>query len=57
MILSHRHRFVFIKGRKVAGTSIEMLLSLICGAEDVVTPMLAIDERQRRARGGRARPE
>lgn len=39
MILSHRHRFLFIKTMKTAGTSIEVFLSRYCGEEDVVTPI------------------
>jgi hypothetical protein len=40
MIISHRYRFIFIKTRKTAGTSIEVYLSQHCGPEDVVTPIL-----------------
>jgi hypothetical protein len=40
MIISHKHRFIFIKTFKTAGTSIEIFLSSQCGAEDVVTPVL-----------------
>lgn len=47
MILSKRHRFLFIKGRKVAGTSVEICLSSICGSEDIVTPITPIDEKSR----------
>ena len=47
MIISHRHRFIFIKPKKVAGTSIEISLSRICGPEDVLTPLGAKDEKQR----------
>ena len=39
MIVSHRHRFVFVKTRKTAGTSIEVFLSPRCGEEDIVTPL------------------
>jgi hypothetical protein len=39
MIVSHRHRFVFIKTLKTAGSSIETLLASLCGPEDVVTPI------------------
>jgi hypothetical protein len=39
MILSHSHRFIFIKTRKTAGTSIEVFLSQHCGPEDVFTPI------------------
>lgn len=44
MILSHKHKFIFIKGKKVAGTSIEIALSSICGCEDIITPITPIDE-------------
>ena len=52
MILSHRWRFVFIKGRKVAGTSVEMALSTLCGRRDIVTPITPRDERERLLAGG-----
>jgi len=39
MIISHKHRFIFIKTAKTAGTSIEIFLSPHCGEEDVVTPI------------------
>lgn len=39
MILSHKHRFIFIKTHKTAGTSIEVHLSAHCGPADVVTPI------------------
>ena len=44
MILSERHKFVFIKGMKVAGTSVEMALAGLCGPDDIVTPISPIDE-------------
>jgi hypothetical protein len=47
MILSHLHRFVFIKGLKVAGTSAEIAISQICGPADIVTPITPVDERHR----------
>ncbi len=40
MIVSHRHRFVFVKTRKTAGTSLEVFLSGVCGEDDIVTPIL-----------------
>ena len=52
MILSFRHRFVFVRARKAAGTSVEMALSTLCGDDDIVPPMMAVDERQRQAMGG-----
>lgn len=39
MIVSHRHKLIFIKTLKTAGTSIEMALSKHCGPDDVVTPI------------------
>lgn len=39
MIISHTHRFIFIKSTKTAGTSIEAALSSHCGGDDVVTPL------------------
>ena len=38
MILSHKHRFIYIKTIKTASSSIEAMLSRICGPEDVITP-------------------
>lgn len=52
MILSFRHRFIFIRPRKVAGTSVEMALSTLCGDDDIVPAMIAVDERQRQSIGG-----
>lgn len=53
MILSYKHRFIFVKGRKVAGTSIEMALSPHCGPRDIVTPISPVDELRRMSLGGR----
>lgn len=52
MILSFRHKFLFVRPMKVAGTSVEMVLSTICGNTDIVSPLIAIDERERQAMGG-----
>lgn len=38
MIISHKHRFIFLKCKKTAGTSVEVALSRYCGPEDVITP-------------------
>ena len=38
MILSHQHRFIYIKTYKAASTSIEAALSEVCGPDDVITP-------------------
>jgi hypothetical protein len=39
MIISHKHKFIFIKPQKTAGTSVELMLSRICGDKDVITPL------------------
>ncbi len=52
MIVSHRHRFIFLKTRKTAGTSVEIALSTVCGPDDIVTPIADEDEELRRAIGG-----
>lgn len=38
MIISHRHKFIFIKNRKVGSTSTELALQKICGPDDILTP-------------------
>lgn len=52
MIFSSQHKFIFIKGRKVAGTSIEIALSPHCGPQDIITPISPADELTRLALGG-----
>jgi hypothetical protein len=47
MIISHKYRFIFIKTRKTAGTSVEIALSRLCGEDDVLTPLLPEDEQIR----------
>ena len=42
-IVSHAHRFIFLKTAKTAGTSIEVTLSPLCGPEDVVTPIFPLE--------------
>ncbi len=39
MIISHTHKFIFIKTFKTAGTSIESTLSNYCSGNDIVTPI------------------
>ena len=54
MIISHSHRFVFIKTRKTAGSSLEIGLSRACDPDDVITPLSAKrgEEALRRQEGG-----
>jgi Sulfotransferase family len=40
MIVSHKHRFIFLKVRKTAGTSIEIVLAKVAGDDAIVTPIL-----------------
>lgn len=39
MIISHSHRYIFIKSLKTAGTSVEAALSKHCTDNDLVTPL------------------
>jgi len=39
MIISHKYKFIFIKTRKTAGTSLEVFLSGLCDSDDIVTPI------------------
>ncbi len=52
MIVCHGYRFIFIKPRKTASTSLEIALSTVCGAGDIVTPLAREEEALRRAEGG-----
>lgn len=47
MIVSHKHKFIFIKTRKTAGTSLEIVLSSVCGDDDILTPITEEDEKLR----------
>lgn len=53
MIVSHRHRFIFVKSKKTAGTSIEIALSEHCGPDDIIGKISVEDELIRRDLGFR----
>lgn len=37
MIISHKHKFIFLRTKKTAGSSLEIHLSQFCGDNDVIT--------------------
>lgn len=55
MIVSFTHEFVFVKTRKTAGTSVEIVLSAWLGEADIASPITPADELLRRDYGGRPR--
>jgi hypothetical protein len=44
VIISHKYRFIFIKTRKTAGSSLEIALSQFLGEKDVITPCMPLEE-------------
>ena len=44
VIASHQHRFIFLKTRKTAGTSVEIALSKVCGPDDIITEISPEDQ-------------
>jgi hypothetical protein len=53
MIVAFSRKFIFVKTRKTAGTSIEIALSRFCDEGDIITPISPVDEAVRRQHGGR----
>lgn len=53
MLISHQHKFIFIKTKKTAGTSLEIALSKYLGADDVITPISPEDQHIRNTLGYR----
>lgn len=52
MIICHDYKFIFLKTRKTAGTSVEIALSNYCKEGDVLAPLVKKDEKARRATAG-----
>ena len=55
MIASFTHNFIFLKTRKVGGTSLEIVLSSWCSDRDICSPVTAEDEALRAEFGARPR--
>lgn len=53
MIISHEHKFIFLKTRKTAGTSLDVALSRTCGPEDIISALNREGEALRARLGGR----
>lgn len=53
MIYLEDHNLLFLKPRKVAGTSFEIALSAYAGPSDIITPIMKEDEAKRRSLGFR----
>jgi len=53
MIVSHELEIIFLKTKKVGGTSFEIALSKFCGQDCVITPITPSDERTRQQLGFR----
>jgi len=47
MIVSYSRRFIFVRTRKVASTSVEIFLSQFCGEQDIVTPVSIQEQKLR----------
>ena len=52
MIISHSHKFIFVKPRKVAGTTIELKLSPYLEKGDYATPIEPYEEKLRSVKDG-----
>jgi hypothetical protein len=53
MIVCHEKKIIFVKTKKVGGTSFEIALSEFCGPECIITPVTPQDEDLRKSLGYR----
>jgi len=51
MIVNHKHKFIFLKVSKAAGSSVEAFLRQFCHPGDIVTPLIRQEERAIRSLG------
>src|SRR5262245_39935641 len=56
MIISHEHKFIFLKTRKTAGTSVELALRQLCGPDDIIAPIGNAEERRQQSLNYQGRP-
>ena len=56
MIISHEHKFIFLKTRKTAGTSVELALRQLCGPDDIIAPIGNAEERRQQSLHYEGRP-
>jgi len=52
MIVCHEQKLIFVKPKKVAGTSVELFVSKFCGEHDIITPLSPEEEQHRLGRKG-----
>jgi hypothetical protein len=51
MIVSHEHKFIFLRVSKAAGSTVEFFLRQYCKPGDIVTPLSQAEEQEMRAKG------
>jgi hypothetical protein len=56
MIFSHEHKFIFLKTRKTAGTSVELALRQLCGPDDIIVAIGDAEERRQQVLHYQGRP-